>query len=339
MYYEEDLTQAEIARRTGYSRSMISRFLTEAKRQGVVEIRVHHPMARRTDLEQALRRRFSLERVRVLDCYSHEYPARLRRVGMLAARLVEETVMDHMTIGMSWGTGLAEMVQACRPQPRDGVLVVQIIGSMGTANPNIDGSELARQLAHVFGGRYRILPTPLIVEDESVRHGLRSDRQVREVLDHAWTMDLALVGVGTVEREYSSLVRSGYLRPEELNEFAEAGAVGDVCTIHFDIYGNLIDIPLQRRFVGIDYDTLVRVPIRIGIAAGQPKAQAILGALRAGMINVLVTDDVAANHVLRLAEWTERGDGQPTASEEPRPGSNGERVTGSADLRGPNPER
>lgn len=316
MYYEEELTQAEIARRTGYSRSMISRFLTEAKQLGVVEIRVHHPMARRSDLEQALRRDFPLKRVWVLDCHSHEYTARLRRVGMLAARLVEETVTDHMTIGMSWGTGLAEMVQALRPQAREGIMVMQIIGSMGTANPRIDGSELARQFAHSFGGRYRILPTPLIVEDESIRDGLRQDRRVREVLDHAWNMDLVLVGIGTVKTAYSSLVRSGYLTPEELGEFVQAGAVGDVCTIHFDIHGQLIDIPLQRRFMGIDYDALVHVPLRIGIAAGQPKAAAILGALRAGMINVLVTDDVAATHVLRLAEWT--GSPQPSPIKTPQ---------------------
>jgi DNA-binding transcriptional regulator LsrR (DeoR family) len=302
MYYEEDMTQAHIARKTGYSRSMISRFLTEAKRLGVVEIRVHHPLARRSDIEKALRERFALRHVRVLDCFTSDYAQTLSRVGTLAARLVEELVEDHMTIGMSWGTGLAEMVQACRPQSRTGVFVVQIIGSMGAANPNIDGSELARQLAHVFGGSYAILPVPLLVESEVICRGLKRERQVQEVFDGARKMELALVGVGTLETAKSSLVRSGYLSPAQLEEFTRAGAVGDVCALHFDIHGNLVDTPLQRRFVSVDYQTLVRSPIRLGIAAGAAKVRPILGALRASMINALVTDDVAATQVLQLAE-------------------------------------
>lgn len=302
MYFEEDMTQAHIARETGYSRSMISRFLKEAKRQGVVEIRVHHPLARRPDIEKALRERFALRRVRVVDCFSNDYARTLSRVGALAARLVEELVEDHMTIGMSWGTGLAEMVQACRPQPRTGVSVLQIIGSMGAANPNIDGAELARQLAHVFGGSYAILPVPLLVENETICRVLKRERQVHEVFDAAREMDLALVGVGTLETAKSSLVRSGYLSPAQLEEFVQAGAVGDVCAIHFDLHGNLVDTPLQRRFVGIGYQALVHAPLRLGIAAGPAKVRPILGALRGGTINALVTDNTAATQVLQLAE-------------------------------------
>lgn len=302
MYYEEDMTQAHIARKTGYSRSMISRYLKEARRLGVVEIRVHHPLARRPDIEKALRERFAIQHARVLDGFTDDYAQTLNRVGTLAARLVEELVTDHMTIGMSWGTGLAAMVQALRFQSRTGVFVAQIIGSMGTANPNIDGSELVRQLAHIFGGSYAILPAPLLVESAAICRVLKHERQVQSVFASAREMDLALIGVGTLENAYSSLVRSGYLSSSQLQEFTQAGAIGDVCAIHFDINGNLIDTPLQRRFVGIDYSTLVRAPVRLGIAAGSAKVQPILGALRASIINALVTDDITATHVLQLAE-------------------------------------
>jgi DNA-binding transcriptional regulator LsrR (DeoR family) len=38
----------------------------------------------------------------------------------------------------------------------------------------------------------------------------------------------------------------------------------------------------------------------IGVAGGEAKAEAILGALRGGHVNVLVTDDVTARKVLAL---------------------------------------
>jgi deoxyribonucleoside regulator len=38
----------------------------------------------------------------------------------------------------------------------------------------------------------------------------------------------------------------------------------------------------------------------IGVAGGEAKAEAILGALRGGHVNVLVTDDAAARKLLAL---------------------------------------
>src|SRR5438270_10083570 len=65
-YFEDNLTQTEIAARTGYSPSMVSRLLSEARKHGIVEIRVHHPIERRVDLEQELRNRLGLDTVRVV---------------------------------------------------------------------------------------------------------------------------------------------------------------------------------------------------------------------------------------------------------------------------------
>src|SRR5690606_13962513 len=42
-YYLHDATQADIAKRLGVSRATVSRLLTEARRQGIVEIKVHRP--------------------------------------------------------------------------------------------------------------------------------------------------------------------------------------------------------------------------------------------------------------------------------------------------------
>ena len=44
LYWEENLGQADIARRTGYSRPTVSRMLTEARRVGIVTVTVAHPI-------------------------------------------------------------------------------------------------------------------------------------------------------------------------------------------------------------------------------------------------------------------------------------------------------
>lgn len=130
---------------------------------------------------------------------------------------------------------------------------------------------------------------------------LCDEPRIQRVLDDAAAASLALVGIGTIDPSLSSLVRAGYLEPGQLEELVAAGAVGDVCAIHFDQDGGLIHTPLTRRVVGIDYDHLVRIPKRLGIAGDLSKALAILGALRSGLVNILVTDDVVAATLLRAA--------------------------------------
>ena len=66
MYYEEGLTQAQISRQVGMTRSAISRMISEAKQKGIVEIVVHRPLRFDKDLESALIERFNLKNASVL---------------------------------------------------------------------------------------------------------------------------------------------------------------------------------------------------------------------------------------------------------------------------------
>lgn len=300
MYYQDRLTQEQIAAQTGYSRSMVSRFLTEARDQRVVEIKVHHPLERRRDMEETLQRLLGLKVVQVLTRGTLAYAPMLRRLGSLAARFVEDLIFDNATIGVSWGEAISETISALRPQTHTGIHIVQMIGSLGPPNPEIDGPELARRLARTLGGQYSTFPVPLFVDSETTRLALMNDTRVQRVVAHFKEVDLALLGVGTVDAERSSLLRGNYLSEMQLGELAGAGAVGDVAVIHFDIHGRLTDIPLARQVMGVDPQTLLDRPLRLGVAGGQFKSKPILGASRAGLINMLITDEVAASGVIRL---------------------------------------
>jgi deoxyribonucleoside regulator len=298
LYYEEGLTQQRIAEEMGYSRSAISRFLTAAREAGVVEIRVHHPLKRTLELESALREQFGLQAVRVFDRQALDYQRMLGRLGALGAQIVEANVRDGMKIGVSWGTAVFEVANALRPPYFPGITVIQLVGSLGTPDPEIDGIELARAYARSFGGRYRILPAPAIVEGPRVRDALMQDRPVREVLEAAREVELAVVGIGTTRPEKNSMVRAEFLTETEALNLASAGAVGDVCANLFDSDGNLLDLPLAARTVAIRAEDLRSIPLVLGVAGGEVKADAIRGALKARLVNALVTDDVAARSVL-----------------------------------------
>jgi DNA-binding transcriptional regulator LsrR (DeoR family) len=302
LYYEDNLTQDKIARRIHTSRSTVSRLLREARKVGIVEIIVHYPWKTAPEIERDLITRFHLRHAQVLVGQGWPYEKILRGLGELAARYIESVLVENTILGISWGTAVHSTIQALRPSRKMTIVVVQMIGALGTGNPQIDGPDLARQLADVYGGEHCYLHAPLVVEEVHVREMLLQEPRIRETLSLAQQADIALVGIGSLVPEFSSLLRAGYLNLEMLGQLRAQGAAGDVCARHYDTQGRVLDIELNQRIVGIELEALHGIEQVVGVAGGEAKAETILGALRGGHVNVLVTDDVTAHKVLQLDE-------------------------------------
>lgn len=299
-YYEDGLDQAAIARRLGCSRSMVSRYLKEARARGLVEVRIRHPLKTDPQLAKALQSAFPLREARVLADPPSDSRLLLRRLGELGARGLQEQLRPGVRIGVSWGTAVYEVVRAMPELPVKGAQVVQIIGALGSGDPMIDGPELARWLAEKLEASVRHLHAPLLVESEAVAQALQQERAIAETLAMARQVHVALIGIGSVDPRLSSLRRAGYLTEAELEALRAAGAVGDVLARALDREGNLLDLPLNRRVVGLEPEALRQIPTVIAVAGSVAKAPAIRAALRGGYVDVLVTDAEAAVALLTL---------------------------------------
>lgn len=299
LYYQERRDQEEIARRVGVSRSTVSRMLSEALATGVVEIRIRRVLPLVDELSRALVSEFQLRDAQVLDTQGVPDGA-LARVGRLAARYLDTTLVNGDVLAISWGTGVHAVADGLEPRPRRAAEVIQMLGGAGSRDTEVDGTELARRLADLFGGRCRFLNAPLIVDDEQVATALLRQRSVRETLAAAANADIAIVGIGALVPEVSSLMRAGYLTRSGIAAIRRLGAVGDVCGHMFTLGGGLVDTELTRRVIAIDVKALRRIPRVVGVTAGAAKAEAVLGALRARLVNILITDDATALAVLDL---------------------------------------
>lgn len=298
LYYEDDRTQSEIARQLQVSRSTVSRLLAEARRTKLVEVVIHYPWRNDPRLETALIERFHLKNARVLVAGNRPYVDILRGLGVMAAQLLASRLTDGVTLGISWGTGVYSTVQALRPTRRVRVKVIQMQGAMG--DKLIDGPEVAHYLASLYGGEFHFVHAPLIVESPIVCEALLQEPTIRETLELAARADVALVGIGSLVPEVSSLLRSGAVTEAELSALTREGLIGDVCGRHFDAQGRVPHVNFNRRIVGLSLECLRQIPLVIGVAGGLPKAPAILGALRGQLVNVLVTDSAVAERLLAL---------------------------------------
>jgi deoxyribonucleoside regulator len=304
LYYDQGKSQQEVAEEMGVSRSAVSRLLTEAREKGVVEIIVHYPWRPSPGLEQRLVSTFNLKAARVLVADNKGYEQMLEGLGVLAARYLDGFLHDGMIIGISWGTALYQMIRAMRPRALPGVEVLQLIGATGAESIPTDGPILAQLLTSRLGGFCRYLHAPLIVDTEVARETLLQDRNIRETLARAERADVALVGIGCTDTELYSLRRAGYITEEETQRVRTAGVVGDICAQHYSLAGQWLDIDINRRAIGVSLNTLSKIGMVIGVAGGSRKAAALLGALRGHYVNVLITDDQAAEKVLALHQST-----------------------------------
>lgn len=297
MYYDQNKTQQEIASITGVNRTAISRMIAEAREQGIVDISVKYPWSSKR-LEEALTSSFNLKAARVMVGENETYDESLRGLGILAAAYFNQIIQDNMVVGISWGSALYQMIQALQPVDRSTVEVIQLIGATGSENILTDGPLLAQLLAKKLNSQCRHIHAPLVVESQIVRDSLGQDHRIRETLNRAANANIALVGIGSIDSDLYSLKRAGYITEAERKKIESKGIVGDVCGHHYTIDGECLDIDINQRIIAVDLKTLSDIPTVIAVAGGSRKESAILGALRGGFIDVLITDAAAAEYLL-----------------------------------------
>ena len=301
-YYEDELDQSKIAERIGKSRSMVSRLLAEARNSGLVHVHVSFPLRTDHELEDRLSEMFDLTEVRVLAGGQIDHESMMRTLGRLGARTLQSRLRSDMTVSIGWGASLHSLVRAMPEIQLDSVMVLQVMGSVGDGDPNVDGADLARSLAAKLNGDFRAMAAPVIVDRPETARSLAADRTIATTLRMAESSDLAVIGIGSIDSAVSGLVRAGYFNKSHIVRLRQVGVVGDLLGYLLDRAGRVLDIPENDRVVALHPDQLAKIPSVIGVAGGTSKAAAISAILRARLIDVLVTDAEAAFALIAMHE-------------------------------------
>ncbi|MFK7801007.1 MAG: sugar-binding transcriptional regulator [Anaerolineae bacterium] len=302
LYYEDQLTQAEIGRRMNTSRSTVSRMLKECRDLGVVNIKINYPWKRIYALENELCQRFDLRECRVLESKDRPIDQTMKGMGLLAADFLDNFLQDGMTLGVSYGRTIAAVIEQLAPSKHIDLTVVQILGALGSGNPLIEGPDLVRSLANLYKAKYHYLYTPLLVESNHTRDLLMQEPNISETLKRGRQADTVILGIGAHENEDSGLIWTGYMGKKEFAFLKSRGAVGHMAAQHYDQNGKVLDIGLNKRVISIGLEALKQIETVIAIAGSTEKAPAISGALKGKYIDVLITDDTAAAAILQLGE-------------------------------------
>jgi len=309
LYYELGQTQGRIAEIIGVTRPQVSRLLKQARAEGVVEIRIVDRTAEPSPAASVLQERFGLHAVHLAPSLGGPEDLTRRSVGRLAAQVLRAAVRDGHVVGIGDGSAVSTTADAL-----DDVLVrvdATIVPLCGGFWFGGAAREPFRRIAEALGATPHPLLAPGVLDDAATRDALAAHAGVRTVHDLWDRLDVALFGIGGPAWSEAAI------GPEAVAEIDSRGGVGEILIAPYDIEGRFVGDLLRARTIVFDARELPRVPASIGIASGPAKVAPILGGLRSGVVNTLVTDVCTAEAVVALDDETEAAPG-PRRGPRPR---------------------
>ena len=306
LYYQDGLSQQQIAKKLHTSRTSISRALIQARNEGYVQIRIQYPEQSNLELERKLEEKYGLtEALIAVPAYDQSVE---QEISYQAVDYILRVLKKNMILGMTWGRAMHGFVEQLAKDERlrslsfQNVKVVPFLGTPGvTQVDSWDATTYSNTLATKVGNLLHCasynLSAPMYVDGSKEKEMIEGIEEISKVLQMAENADIALIGIGYMQKD-SSILKAGIRTEEEYKELIQKGAVGEIVGRIYDKEGQVVDEDLRRKMIGISTQQIKKIPVRVGISYGKDKVEAIKGAIKGEMINVLVTDATTAEKLM-----------------------------------------
>ncbi|MFZ3106081.1 MAG: sugar-binding transcriptional regulator [Candidatus Hydromicrobium sp.] len=296
LYYSERLTQQEIAGRLNISRTKVSRYLDEARKDKIVEIKINLPEEDYSNLEYRIEKSFKIKECIVVPTFENNEEILKMMTGPLN-NLFERILAGGSYLGIGWGSSLKGISDYINVSGKSDIKVVPIIGGLGKIGTGVHTNSVAKNIADRLGSISYMIHSPAVLDSKEIREIVENDSNTREIIKLYEKIDTALVGLSDIGPD-STLIKTGSFSLEEFKYLDSLGVVGDVNLIFINENGKHVPNRIDERIVRISPDRLKKVKNVIGVAFGRRKLKVILGALRGGLINILFTDEETAENII-----------------------------------------
>ncbi len=301
LYYVDGLSQGDVAKMSNVSQAKISRLLAKAREKGIVRITVAEYEPRDLRLQAELEKRLGLHQAVVIKTAEGFSIEELRKsMAHFAAPWVSAMIRRDDVLALAGGRAMQWLAHAMQPTPEaTGLTIVQAMGNIDASVGPYDALELGRIIAQRWEGTFLTLNMPAMLPNASTRKSFLALEPIGLAMDRLHNVRIALVGVGTLNN--SVFVERGALSENDLKQLKEAGAVGEICGRFFDRQGKECKTAFRDRVVSIELEDLKKTDEVVAIVAGSDRTEAILSALRGGLIKSLIIDQAGATALLRGA--------------------------------------
>jgi deoxyribonucleoside regulator len=306
MYYKEDMDLKSISKIFNTSYVTISRALKKAREIGVVTININNQVSRLIEMENVLKDKLGLKEVYAVN--SSEFINNISIVTNEASNYLLGVLKEGDTLGISSGSTIYQVVNnfisvlSNKLYKSYKIDIVQLQGYFPSLPIEQNSMTLVNNMKNMFRGSYYLINSETFVENKEIKNLLLQGSNMRETFSMHKKINIALLGIGSFNIQEISNLYKDCVNPKEILELGNKQAVGENCLHFFDIFGNIIETSLFDRIISINKEDLINIQNKIVIATGTKKAHAIIGSARAKLMDVLITDSMTMEEIIKYLE-------------------------------------
>ncbi len=299
LYYNQGMTQKDVAEKLGISRSTVIRLLDEAMKRSDVQIWINEGIEDFVALSIDLEKAYGLDEAVIIPTGSDKVGDIAKGVGLALGQFLSEVVPDNATIGVGWGRTMTASLSSFRPPRRENCKVVSLLGGI-VAVHQTNPLDYTWRLASALGAECYMFLAPLLVDSIETKRALIEKCGLSTLYALAENLDLAIVSCGDIGPHSTSL-SEGFISKQTLDELVAAGCVCDTMFNFIDAEGRSVDHPINNHAMSIDLDTLKKAKHIVLASGGAHRATAIRATIKRIGCNTLITDEAAARALMEMA--------------------------------------
>lgn len=286
-------SKVDIASALGISRFKVARLLDAAHELGMVRIEVVDDGLVDVELSRLVKHAYDLRHCSVVVASPDAGRGR-GDIGLAAADLLTEIITPQDVLGLPWSRSVADLIASLTSLPP--IPVVQLSGSLVVPGETRSPVDIVTRAARLAGGEAHVFFAPLVLDSAAAGAAMRRQQSVADAFAQVHRVTIAAAGMGAWTPESSTICRA--LAPDDRQAAADAGVIGEMMGICFDLMGTPIATPLGERVLTLTPEQLAAIPEVIGIARGAAKAAVLRPALAGRLVTSLVVDSDLANALL-----------------------------------------
>ena len=298
MYYEDEMSEREIADNLGFSRSQVSKILLAARDQKIVSVTIRNPFFDETYLEKMIMDEYSVSNVLILNASDSDYRTILNSFSSSITTHIMSKIKNDSVIGVTSGYTINAFAETIGFIRKKNIKILPLVGGGFSGGPAWQANINAHLLANRWNCDYLQFNMPGFVSYAGIKGMLLDEPEIKMLLAEMDRTETAFFGIGEFSDD-STFVKANYLSENDVKELHEKNCIGGVCNFFYDEEGKLIDFSGYDRMIGVTPQCAMNIPTRIGIAFGANKIKTIKAALKGGWINYLITDVNTAAQILK----------------------------------------
>lgn len=292
LYYEEGITQTQIAKTLNISRPTVATMLQEAKEKGIVKISIQHSNSHLHDLEQALAEKYNIKTVLISPTNNKA------GVGKLCADFMSQKLPHIKSLGIGWGSTVYEYVSAAQYENLNQLSLIPLMGGVGINDVRYHSNHLVFTLSSKYNCEVNYFYAPAVAESLEVKQTLIQTKMIEDILTKGQSVDAAVVSVGNPIKS-STYRYFGLIDDIGTDEIYASGAIGDLLGSFFDLNAQPVYNSISERMIGLTIDKLKTIKDVVILATGLEKVESLRALLEHNIANHIIIDQIIAKELLK----------------------------------------